>query len=76
MKRYRSIDYGRVIATANDPLIATHDSPRDAVPIALAAEPAVETTYTAGIGWQYVDRNGRHGNYSTQAEAVIAGCTA
>ncbi|KWN11719.1 hypothetical protein WT83_19195 [Burkholderia territorii] len=42
MKRYRSIDYGRVLATADDPLIATSDSPRDAVPIALAAEPAVE----------------------------------
>ncbi|MBN3815229.1 hypothetical protein G3N57_00775 [Paraburkholderia sp. Se-20369] len=36
----------------------------------------IETAYTAGIGWQYVDKNGRHGNYSTQAEAVIAGRTA
>lgn len=26
MKRYRSIDYGRVLATADDPLIATSDS--------------------------------------------------
>ncbi|MBR8435240.1 hypothetical protein KDW37_31265 [Burkholderia cenocepacia] len=36
MKRYRSIDYGRLVATADDCLIATPDSPRDTVPIALA----------------------------------------
>ncbi|MCA8306714.1 hypothetical protein [Burkholderia seminalis] len=36
MKRYRSIDYGHVVATADDHLIATPDTPRDAVPLALA----------------------------------------
>lgn len=26
--------------------------------------------YTPGIGWQYIDATGEHGNYETEAEAL------
>lgn len=33
---------------------------------------AYQAVYTAGIGWQYEDGHGRHGNFKTEAAALAA----
>lgn len=41
--------------------------------VALVPASAVTTEYVAGFGWMYVTRNGRFGNYETEAQALAAG---
>lgn len=41
--------------------------------VALVPASAVTSEYVAGFGWMYVTRNGRYGNYETEAEALAAG---
>ena len=75
MKRYRSIDYGRVTATADDHLIATPDSPRDAVPIALTVEPAFEIGHFDIYGRRERCRIlARHGAGTIDVERLSDGC--